>query len=165
MRTRGEASGEISPAHTWSPGFRPPGCGWTGLCWVKLQPETAGALFEALFAQQPEEGTSGRTDEELLKVASDAGVDTSKALNSDPEQTVESCVTDQSFKKYVTNSTQEALDSGVDATPWVLINGKQTVDVTDETAVGAKSGVLGLQLHAGQPMTVQFKDIVLTTED
>lgn len=100
-------------------------------CVVDSQPEKAGALFEALFAQQPEEGTSGRTDEELLKVASDPGVDTSKALNSDPEQTVESCVTDQSFKKYVTNSTQEALDSGVDATPWVLINGKQTEQTGD----------------------------------
>jgi hypothetical protein len=45
-----------------------------------------------------------------------------------------------------------------------FINGKQTVDVTDETAVGAKSGVLALQLHAGAPMTVQFKDIILKTE-
>jgi len=42
-----------------------------------------------------------------------------------------------------------------------FINGKATVDVTDETALGAKSGVLALQLHAGPPMTVQFKDIVL----
>ena len=42
-----------------------------------------------------------------------------------------------------------------------FINGKATVDVTDETAIGAKSGVLALQLHAGPPMTVQFKDIVL----
>lgn len=45
-----------------------------------------------------------------------------------------------------------------------FINGKQTVDVTDETKVGAKKGVLALQLHAGPPMTVQFKDIVLHTE-
>ncbi len=44
-----------------------------------------------------------------------------------------------------------------------FINGKQTVDVTDETAVGAKTGLLGLQLHAGPPMTVQFKDFVLKT--
>ncbi len=44
------------------------------------------------------------------------------------------------------------------------INGRQTVDVTDETAVGAKKGVLALQLHAGGPMTVQFKDLVLKTE-
>ncbi len=42
-----------------------------------------------------------------------------------------------------------------------FINGKATIDVTDETAVGAKIGVLALQLHAGPPMTVQFKDIVL----
>jgi hypothetical protein len=41
-----------------------------------------------------------------------------------------------------------------------FINGKQTIDVTDETAIGAKSGVLALQLHKGAPMTVQFKDFV-----
>ncbi|MEO8614056.1 MAG: DUF1080 domain-containing protein [Luteolibacter sp.] len=46
-----------------------------------------------------------------------------------------------------------------------FINGRQTVDVTDETAIGAKTGILALQLHAGQPMTVQYKDIVLTTKD
>ena len=44
-----------------------------------------------------------------------------------------------------------------------FINGKQTVDVTDEGATAAKSGVLALQLHAGQPMTVQFKDIRIKT--
>ncbi len=45
-----------------------------------------------------------------------------------------------------------------------FINGKQTVDVTDETKIGAKAGVLAFQLHQGDPMTVQFKDIVLKTE-
>jgi hypothetical protein len=44
-----------------------------------------------------------------------------------------------------------------------FINGKQTVDVTDDTAVGAKKGIIALQLHKGPTgMTVQFKDIVLT---
>jgi len=43
-----------------------------------------------------------------------------------------------------------------------FINGKLTVDVTDETAQAAKKGVLAFQLHAGPPMQVQFKDIVLT---
>lgn len=46
-----------------------------------------------------------------------------------------------------------------------FINGVQTVDVTDDTKEGAKTGLLGLQLHAGAPMTVQFKDIVLKTEE
>ena len=44
------------------------------------------------------------------------------------------------------------------------INDEQTVDVTDASAAGAKKGVLALQLHAGAPMTVQFKDLTLKTE-
>jgi hypothetical protein len=43
-----------------------------------------------------------------------------------------------------------------------LINGKLTVDVIDETPEGAKTGILAFQLHAGPPMQVQFKDILLT---
>lgn len=40
------------------------------------------------------------------------------------------------------------------------INGHTTVEVTDEDSSKAKaSGILALQLHAGPPMTVQFKDI------
>ena len=41
-----------------------------------------------------------------------------------------------------------------------FVNGKQTVDVTDECkAKRAMNGILALQLHAGPPMMVQFKDI------
>jgi hypothetical protein len=40
-----------------------------------------------------------------------------------------------------------------------FINGKQTIDVTDECeAKRAMSGVLALQLHAGPPMMAQFKN-------
>lgn len=45
-----------------------------------------------------------------------------------------------------------------------FINGKPTIEVTDETAEGAKKGFLALQLHAGPPMQVQFKDMVLVTK-
>ena len=42
------------------------------------------------------------------------------------------------------------------------INGHKTVEVTDKQADKAKAaGVLALQLHAGPPMLVQFKDIEL----
>lgn len=45
-----------------------------------------------------------------------------------------------------------------------FINGKPTVDVTDDCeSKRAMSGVLALQLHAGPPMTVQFKDIRIKT--
>ena len=40
-----------------------------------------------------------------------------------------------------------------------FINGTPTVDVTDETAIGAKEGILALQLHAGPPMQIEFKNI------
>ncbi len=41
-----------------------------------------------------------------------------------------------------------------------FINGKQTVDVTDECeASRAMRGVIALQLHAGPPMKAQFKNI------
>ena len=40
-----------------------------------------------------------------------------------------------------------------------FINGVQTVDVTDKTAIGAKEGILALQLHAGPPMKIEFKNI------
>lgn len=43
-----------------------------------------------------------------------------------------------------------------------FINGKPTIDVTDEDATKrAMSGILALQLHAGPPMMVQFKNIRL----
>lgn len=42
------------------------------------------------------------------------------------------------------------------------INGHTTIDVTDnEKERSAASGILALQLHAGPPMMVQFKDIEL----
>lgn len=41
-----------------------------------------------------------------------------------------------------------------------FINGQETVDVVDEqSSKAAKSGILALQIHAGPPMTVQFKSI------
>jgi len=40
-----------------------------------------------------------------------------------------------------------------------FINGKQTVDVTDESSVAAKTGIIAFQLHKGEPMTVWFRNI------
>jgi hypothetical protein len=41
-----------------------------------------------------------------------------------------------------------------------FINGKEMIDVVDEqTDKAATSGIIALQLHAGQPMTVEFKDL------
>jgi hypothetical protein len=43
-----------------------------------------------------------------------------------------------------------------------FVNGKQTIDVVDEDAAkAAASGILALQLHVGQPMTIQFRNLRL----
>lgn len=42
-----------------------------------------------------------------------------------------------------------------------FINGRKTVDVTDEHQKAAKEGILAFQIHAGPPMIVEFKDVVL----
>jgi len=46
-----------------------------------------------------------------------------------------------------------------------FINGKKTIEVMDEDAAHAsKEGVLGLQIHVGPAMVVQFKDMMLKNE-
>ena len=45
-----------------------------------------------------------------------------------------------------------------------ILNGVVTADITDTDAtLAAKSGVLALQLHAGPPMTFEFKNLYLKT--
>jgi hypothetical protein len=44
------------------------------------------------------------------------------------------------------------------------VNGVLTADVTDaDPAVAPKSGVIALQMHKGEPMTIQFKNVQLKT--
>jgi len=82
---------------------------------------------------------------------------------------------DKDGNKHVTGSVGKAedIEAALDKKGWnqyviiakgnhlqQFINGKQTVDVTDNCeSKRAMSGVLALQLHAGSPMFVQFKDI------
>ena len=89
----------------------------------------------------------------------------------------EKVVWDKDGKKQVVGSLGDAAEIGAaikkgDWNDYVIIakgnhlqqfiNGKQTVDVVDEDeAKRALSGVLALQLHAGPPMTAQFKNIRL----
>jgi uncharacterized protein (TIGR03067 family) len=89
----------------------------------------------------------------------------------------EKVVLDKDCKKQVTGSVgnsdeiQAAIKQG-DWNDYVIIaqgnhlqqfiNGKPTVDVTDDCeSKRAMNGVLALQLHAGQPMKVQFRNLRL----
>ena len=89
----------------------------------------------------------------------------------------EKVVWDKDGKKQVLGSVGDAAEIGAaikrgDWNDYVIIakgnhlrqfiNGRQTVDVTDDCeAKRAPSGVLALQLHQGPPMTVQFKNLLL----
>jgi len=84
---------------------------------------------------------------------------------------------DKDCKKQVVGSlgTSEELQAAIKQGDWNeyviiakgnhfqhFVNGKQTVDVTDDCEEKrAMKGVLALQLHAGQPMTVEFKNLRL----
>ncbi|MDD4869451.1 MAG: DUF1080 domain-containing protein [Kiritimatiellae bacterium] len=43
----------------------------------------------------------------------------------------------------------------------IWVNGVQMVDVMNESTKGPNGGILAFQLHAGPPMMVQYKDIIL----
>lgn len=89
----------------------------------------------------------------------------------------EKVVWDKDGKKQVTGSVgkSEEIQAAIKKEAWNdyviiakgnhlqhFINGLPTVDVTDECeAKAAKSGVLALQIHAGPPMKVQFRNIRL----
>lgn len=91
----------------------------------------------------------------------------------------EKVVWDKDCKKQVTGSVgqSEEIQAAIRKDGWNdyvviakgnhlqhFINGLPTVDVTDACeAKAAKSGVLALQVHAGEPMTVQFKNIRMKT--
>ena len=47
-----------------------------------------------------------------------------------------------------------------------LVNGYQTIEMIDnDSKGGAREGILALQIHAGEPMLVEFKDIYLKVLD
>lgn len=46
----------------------------------------------------------------------------------------------------------------------IWVNGVQTVEALNESTKGPNGTTIALQVHAGKPMTIQFKDIVLKKE-
>ena len=93
-------------------------------------PESYLAFEEALFAQQPAEGTTGLTDEEIADIAREAGV---------PEAAV-TAIGEGRFTWWVGEVTDAARDryDGRLLTPTVLLNGSELagdVDWRDEAAL------------------------------
>ncbi len=70
-------------------------------------------FHDELYAQQPEEQSSGLTDEQLTAIATDAGAPAS----------ISTCVDDGQYAGWVTEQTQNAAQNGLQGTPQVELNG------------------------------------------
>jgi protein-disulfide isomerase len=106
----------------------------TFACVANYDPDNAFAVSGALFVDQPAEGTTGRTNGELVDVVTGAGVSNTK---------VNDCITGETFSGWVADATDRALTgpipnadvTAVAGTPTVIVNGtKYTGAVNDATA-------------------------------
>jgi protein-disulfide isomerase len=73
------------------------------------------AYGQALYANQPAEGSAGLTDDELIDIAGSAGINTPEFAQ---------CVRGQKYAGWVNQVTALALQRGVQATPTVYVAGK-----------------------------------------
>lgn len=94
-------------------------------CVAEFSPDEFFAFHEALFANQPDENTSGLTDDELIATAKDAGV----AQASE----VAKCIESGRFRGWVSAATSRAVQGpiagtdveGVESTPTIIVNGEE----------------------------------------
>ncbi|PXX65077.1 protein-disulfide isomerase [Nocardia tenerifensis] len=84
-------------------------------CVAEADPAKYMAWVTSMFAQQPPEGSAGLPNEKLVQIAKDAGYPDSVA----------SCITDVKYDKYIQARTNDVLNSGIESTPSVFVNGKQ----------------------------------------
>lgn len=101
-------------------------------CVVNSSPDKYSAFVDLLFARQPAEGSAGLSDNDLKKMATEAG-----AAN------IDSCVDSKTYRPFVKVVTKEAAVIGVTGTPTVFVEGKQWDGKTDliadlNTAAAAK---------------------------
>jgi protein-disulfide isomerase len=104
-------------------------------CVAVTEPDSALEFFQALYKDQPEEGSNGLTDEELAKRATDLGIaDISDCLaKSGPYQAwaQRNTARSQTGPIDVEGSDLKAIQQ----TPTILVDGKQfTGDITDSSA-------------------------------
>lgn len=78
---------------------------------AEADPANAYAFFVALFDEQPAEGTPGLTDEELVQLARDSGVE----MTAELEQAILE-------HEYIDFAKQQKLPEGASGTPTLMVN-------------------------------------------
>ncbi len=85
-------------------------------CVAATDPEAALPFLQAMFASQPEEGTPGLTNEQILGIAASVGV-----------TGIDDCVDNGEYESYVTTMTEQTPiqpgQAGI-ATPTIAVNGE-----------------------------------------
>lgn len=90
-------------------------------------------FHETLFANQPEEGGHGMTDEQLIGYAEQSGA----------PKSVADCITSGKYDSWAQSQTRAVLDSGIDGTPTVKINGKTVQLSTPDQLMADVQAALG----------------------
>jgi protein-disulfide isomerase len=99
-------------------------------CVADFTPEVFFQFNEALFAQQPDEGTPGLDDAQLLQMARDSGAGGAGLAD---------CVENKRYRAWVLAATNRALNGplpdadieAVAATPTILVNGREFAYTAD----------------------------------
>jgi len=84
-------------------------------------------FHDELYANQPDEGTAGPEDDELIASAVEAGAE---------ESAVRSAIEDKVFEQWIVNATDQMSKDGVNGTPTVFIDGEK-VEGTPQDAIEA----------------------------
>jgi len=90
-------------------------------------------FHETLFANQPEEGGHGMTDAQLIGYAEQSGAPASVA----------DCITSGKYDSWAQTQTQAVLDSGIEGTPTVKLNGKTLQLSTPDQLLSDVQAALG----------------------
>ncbi|SDO28641.1 Thioredoxin [Cryobacterium flavum] len=94
-------------------------------CVANYSPDDFFAFSSALFVDQPEETSPGRSNDEIKAVVKDSGVSTAVS-------NINSCIDDGTYESWVKAATNRALDGpipnssikAITSAPTVLVNGK-----------------------------------------
>ncbi|QHC67384.1 thioredoxin domain-containing protein [Rathayibacter sp. VKM Ac-2759] len=98
-------------------------------CVADTAPDSFFDFNALLFANQPEEGTDGLSDDQLKDYVSQAGVEDTAAIDT--------CIDDQSFVSWVRAATERATAGPLPGTEVAAVTGTPTVLVNGEAYSGS----------------------------